>query len=66
MSVSVAKSDACQTGDQVAGLILAESGKILLWRLIMKYSMVILSFLLNEDGQISLSGKYVHKCWLNV
>ena len=37
-SASVAKLDARQTSDQeVAGLLLAKLGNILLWRLIMKY-----------------------------
>ena len=54
---SVAQLDARPTGDQeVAGSTPAEVGNILLWRLIMKY-MVILSLPLIQEGQLSVSGK---------
>ena len=46
------------TGDQeVAGSTPAEVGNILSWRLIMKYSTVILSLPLIEEGQLSVSGE---------
>ena len=49
---SEAQSDEHQTGDQeVAGLIPAGSRNILLW----KFSMVILSLQLIQDGQLSVS-----------
>ena len=46
------------TGDQeVASSTPAEVGNILLWRLIMKYFPVILSLLLTQEGQLSVSGE---------
>ena len=47
------------TGDQeVAGSIPDEVGNILSWRLIMKYFLrLILSLLLIQEGQLSVSGK---------
>ena len=54
----MAQSDARPTGDQkVAGSIPTGSGNILSWRLIMKYFTVILSFLLIQEGQLSMSGE---------
>ena len=53
----VPRSDAHPTGDQeIAGSIVAGSGTILSWRLIMKYfTTVILSLLLIQEGQLSVS-----------
>ena len=49
----------CPTGDQeVADSNPTEVGSILSWRLIMEiFSMVILSLLLIQEGQLSVSGK---------
>ena len=57
MSASVAHANAHPTGDQeVVNSIPASSGKILLWSLIMKYFLSILSLLIQE-GQLSVSVK---------
>ena len=54
---SVAQLDARPTGDQeVAGSTPTEVGNILSWRLIMEFSTVILSLLLIQEGQLSVSG----------
>ena len=67
----MAQLDTHPTGDQeVAGLIPAGSGNILLWRLFMKYfqrvsfvheifSTVILFLPLFQEGQLSVSGERV-------
>ena len=48
----------CLTEDQeVAGSTPAEVGNSLLLRLIMKFSMVILSLPLIQEGQLSVSGE---------
>ena len=49
----MAQLDARQTGD----LEVAEVGNILSWRLIMKYSTVILFLPLIKEGQLSVSGE---------
>ena len=55
---SVAQLDVCLTGDQeVVRETPARSGNILLWRLIMKYFLVILSLLLIQEGQLLVSRK---------
>ena len=56
---SVAQLDARPTGDQeVAGSTPAEVVNIISWRLIMKFfSTVILSLLLIQEGQLSVSGE---------
>ena len=49
------------TGDQeVAGSTPAEVGNILSWRLIMKFSTVVLSLPLIQEGQLSVSGERMH------
>ena len=55
---SVAQMDTCQTGGhQIAGFIHAGSGNILLWSDNYIFSMVILSFLLIQEWQLSVSGE---------
>ena len=58
MPASVAQYDSRPTGDQeVAGLIPAKPGNILLWRLIMKYFLRSFSPSTDNEGQLSDSGE---------
>ena len=58
LPASVAQLDTRRTGGQeVAGSNPAKVGNILSWRLIMKYFLVILSLLLIQEGQLSVSGE---------
>ena len=58
ISASMTQSDVHSTADQeVSGLIPIGSGNILSWRLIMKSFLVILSLLLIQEGQLSVSGE---------
>ena len=58
MPASVAQSDVRPTGDQVAGSVATGSVNSFLWRL------VILSFPLIQEGQLSKERKSVRKYWL--
>ena len=62
MPASVAQLDSHQTGDQeVVGLTPSQVSNIFLWRFNHEiFSMVILSHLLIQEGQLSVSGKNVH------
>ena len=65
MPASVAQSDALPTGDHGCGLDPRQVGNILLWRFDHEiFSMVILSLLLIQKGQLSVSGK--RKCTILV
>ena len=62
----VAQLDACLTGDQeVAGLTPRQVGNILSWRFVHIFSMVILSLLLIEEGQLSVSGGRMYTILVN-
>ena len=63
----MAQSDACLTGDQeIVGSVLAGSSKNCSFVEIAYkiFSMVILSLLLIQEWQLSVSGEIVHKYWL--
>ena len=64
----VAQLDARPTGDQeVTGFIPAGCSNSLWWRLIMKYFVLpVLSLLLIQEGQLSVSGKRMYTYWLTV
>ena len=61
---SVAQLDACPTGDQeVAGSTPVGSATFFHGDLIMKFSTVILSVPLIQDGQLSVSGEECAHYW---
>ena len=61
----MAQSDTLPTEDQVAGSIPTESGNILLWRLIIKYSLRSFSlFLRFKKGSCQFLAKECAQYWL--
>ena len=60
----MAKSNAPLTGDQIASLIPFGSATFFVEIDHEIFSMVILSHLLIQKGQLSVSGRRMHKCWL--